>query len=227
MRISKIPATLIVSLATAAPVLHAQVAAPASGFALWIRLPGTSAQEVTAATAASPRFAVGFRTGRIQVGVGFGHAALRITERDSFDFQAPDGTVIPRTTEDKVTAALFQIGPTVLFDIWRSDDRRTRANLGAGLGIGRLSLVERDQFVEFPSGDVQSSEDKATGALLGFHFAIGGDHFLHPHFALGAETGYQGTVAFDVEEDIAPPTGDRVTVGANGTYVALRATVVF
>ena len=56
---------------------------------------------------------------------------------------------------------------------------------------------------------------------------IGGDHFLHPHFALGLEAGLQGMLAFGIEEDPLPPGGSRVGLAANGTYATLRAKIVF
>ena len=227
MRISHRLTLVMASLALMTPAAHAQNEAPASGFAFWIRVPGTSGQEFTSSSLANPRFAVGFRTGRLQLGVGVGHTMLRLADRDSFEFTTPGGTIVSGTTEDETRATLYQIGPTVLLDIWRSGDQRTRANIAAGLSIGRLSVTDRNEFVDFPSGVVMSDEQKTTGSLLGFHIAFGGDYFLHRNFALGAEAGYQGVALRNIKEDVVPPPSDRFTVGANGTYVALRVTLVF
>ncbi len=169
---------------------------------------------------------MGVRTGRLLLGLGVGHTSWRVTTRSRFQFPGPTGASVSGTTEDEVTATLFQIGPTAIVDVWRSSDARTRANIAAGLSIGRVSLINRDEFPEFPTGDIMSDEGKATGTLLGFHLAFGGDYFLHRHFALGAEAGYQGSAARNIEEN-EQPLPDQVTVAANGTYVALRVTVVF
>jgi hypothetical protein len=146
MQYSPVLTLLAAALALVAPPALAQDEAPASGLAIWIRVPGTSAQEFTSASVASPRFAIGFRTGRVQLGIGVGHTTLRVTDRNSFEFQRADGAIASGETEDQITTTLYQIGSAALLDIWRSGDRRTRANIAVGVSLGRLSVTDRNEF---------------------------------------------------------------------------------
>jgi hypothetical protein len=225
--------TILAATTLGAGAASAQEERTASGLAFWIRFPGTSVQEVAAATAGGPRFAVGVRRGRFQFGLGFGHAAARSSVRDSVLIPVPPpGTTVQREVEDQARATLFQIGPTVLADVWRSRDGTTRANITAGIGFGRVTLATTNEFVDFLNGEILADTTREAGGLIGFHLGFGGDHFLTRHFGIGAEAGYQGTAAVNLkdEDDEAvppapPPT--RTSLRANGTYAALRVTLVF
>ena len=68
-----------------------------------------------------------------------------------------------------------------------------------------------------------TNEDKVTGTLYGFRVGLGGDHFFDRHFAIGVEGGFQATFATGIEEEGATRS---IGVAANGTYGALRVTLV-
>ncbi len=90
--------------------------------------------------------------------------------------------------------------------------------------MGRVSLTDQNQFIDF-AGALQTDVTKTTGTLLGVQAGLGGEHFLHPHFGLGVEAGFRLTFALGIEEEGTPT--QRVGLGANGSYGALRAIVVF
>lgn len=197
----------------AGPTLgSAQTEAPATGWALWVRAPGRSVQDLVSSAVGAPQFTVGFRRPRLTLGLGVGFSTVRSSDKDSFD-----------DTEDRISATAFQAGPSGFMDIWHSTDQRVRGQIAAGIVLGRLSATETDQFRDF-NGVLQTTTTKTTGTLIGFHAALAGEYFLHPHFALGVEGGFQGTFAVSIEEQGANET---VGVGANGAYGALRAMIVF
>ncbi len=199
-------------------VAAAQDEEPATGFALWIRAPGGSVPDLFASAAGAPQFAVGYSGERFGLGVGLGLVLARTTDKSSF-----------MATESKstVSATLFQIGPSGWLDIWQSLDGRTRGNVAATVSVGRLSVSDKDEFTSAPGVPPTINETSSSGTLLGLRVGIGGDHFLHPHFALGLEAGLQGMLALGIEEDEQPPGGSRIGLGANGTYATLRAKIVF
>ncbi len=214
-------ACLMACLSTLGPhIAAAQEEQPATGFALWIRAPGGSVPDLFASAAGAPQFSVGYSGERFGLGVGLGLVLARSTDKSSF-----------MATESKSTvkATLFQIGPSGWLDIWQSLDGRTRGNVAATVSVGRLSVSDKDEFTSAPGAAPTITETSSTGTLLGVRVGIGGDHFLHPHFALGLEAGLQGMMALGIEEDQQPPGGsiERVGLGANGTYATLRAKIVF
>ncbi len=216
MRSIVVVTTLAASLTGLTPeVLHGQDGRPAQGLAFWVQTPGPTLQELISSGTAAPRFAIGFNRERLRYGIGLGVVRVKATEHNTF---GPGSS-----SDDETSATLFQIGPTFIFDVWRSPDLRTHGNITAGLSIGRLSATDRSEFTD-PTGTTVT-ETKTSGTLVGFHGALGGDYFLHPHFALGAEAGVQGTFGMDIEEQGA--AGQRFGVSAAGTYAAVRVTVVF
>lgn len=196
------------------PVASTQDAQPATGFAISVRIPNASLQELFATALGSPRFALGYRGPRWTLAAGIGWAELRASDKDTFG---------QTESKDSFRATLLQLEPSVTADVWRSADGQTRGNLAVGLGIGRLSAVEKDSFRDF-NGQVQTSETKSSGTLLGVRVGIGGEHFLDPHFAVGAEGGLQVNYALGVKEE---PSTSSAGAAVNGTYGALRVTVVF
>lgn len=177
-----------------------QSEAPATGFAIWVRTPGGTVQDLTASAFGVPPFTVGHRGSRVAFGAGVGVVRFNITDKNTFGAQ---------TTTDKLTGTLFQIGPSALIDVWRSSDGRVRGNVALGASVGRLSITDRSEFVDF-NGAVQRFEDKTTGTLLSVNAGVGGDYFLHRHFALGLEVGLRGTMALGIE---APPSTTSSSLG--------------
>ena len=116
---------------------------------------------------------------------------------------------------------MWQIGPEILKDVWRSADGRTRANLTGGLAYGRVSITEKltDNF----GGSTTTSETSSSGSVITVRAGIGGEHWLDRHFALGFEAGLRYSSAFDVKEE---GTTSTFGLGVAGTYAALRAQVV-
>lgn len=192
----------------------AQGEEPAKGLALWVRMPVGFIQNA-AASFGAPQFTIGTRRDRFGLGLGLGFTVLRISDKNFFQGQLQ--------SEEKLTLSLFQIGPSGWVDFWQSPDGRARGNIVAGLNIGRLSATDEDKFRD-PAGNFQTSEVSSSGTLIGFHVGLGGDHFLHPHFALGIEAGFQGNLAFGIEEK---GNGSSVGLWANGVYGAFRAMIVF
>ena len=176
--------------------------APSKGMALWLRMPVSSARSATATMAGVPEFTVGFRGERYGIGVGFGLLMMRASD----DFETLTGTT-------------YQIEPSGWLDIWQSPDGRTRGNVSLGVGFGHASLEDvRDEGTE---GEYS---DKVSGTLLSFRLGFGGDHFLNPHFALGAEGGFQGIFGTDLKQEGDP---DKLSLSASGIYGAFRTMIVF
>ncbi|MGH7672194.1 MAG: hypothetical protein ACREMC_04795 [Gemmatimonadales bacterium] len=211
-------ASLAAALLAIAPrAVVAQADEPATGFAVWARVSDGSVQDLANSAVGGPRFAIGFRRDRLTLGLGLGLSKVRSTEKQVFDPQT--------SSEDKTTATAFQLGPSALFEVWRSADGRARGQIAAGLAVGRVSVTETSVFRD--ASGTSTSRTETSGTLVGVHIALGGEHFLHPHFALGLEGGFQTTFAFDVEEKVTGGTGSTLSLGATGAYGALRAMVVF
>src|SRR5574341_2408279 len=189
------------------PAATGQERQPATGFAVTVRLPNASLQELFATALGSPRFSLGYRGRGWTWGVGIGMAQLRASDKDSYG-------------KDSFSGTLVQLEPSATADIWRSADSRTRGNFGVGLGIGRLWIVDTNTYRDFFTGQVQTSQSKTSGTLLGIRIAIGGEHFFDPHFALGAEGGLHLSSALNVKEALSTSSAGAA---ANGTYGALRA----
>lgn len=197
------------------PAATAQAEPPAVGFAVWVRAPRTSLQDLASTAAGAPQFAFGFRRERLALGLGIGLTVARSSDKQSF----PTG----ERSERRLSGTAFQVGPAGLLDVWRSADGQVRGQIAAGLTIGRFSATDSDEFRD-ASGALTISESKTTGTLIGFHAAVGGEHYLHPHFALGVEAGFQGVVTLSVKES---GTSARRGLGASGAYGALRVMVVW
>ncbi len=176
---------------------HAQDEAPATGFALWLRMPVNSVRGSLASALATPEFAIGYRGESFGVGVGLGYLLISLTDDNS-----------------KLSGSLYQATPSGWIDFWHSEDGRTRGNLAGGFGIGKLNLTAEDSF----------DTDKVTATLLSFYLGLGGDHYLSRNFALGLEGGFQATFAKDIKEE---GSVEDVSAAANGLYGLLRLMVVF
>ncbi len=187
----------------------------AQGTAFWAVVPGSSVQDLVASATGLPRFAIGVQRSRIRYGLGLGILRASVSQTDS-----PGGGT---SSKDETSATLVQLGPTVILEIWRSTDARTRGNFSGGVSVGRVSASDRSEFTD-PSGTTVT-ESKATGTLLGLHAALGGDYFLSPNFALGAEAGVQGSFGVDLKAE--GTTGESFGLSAAGTYAAVRVTLVF
>lgn len=201
-------------LLTAPSLSSAQAEGPAMGFALWVRAPGRSLLDLASSVAGGPQFGVGFRRERLTLGMGFGFSVVRTSDKNQIDPQTSD--------EQKVNATAYQVGPQGSLDIWRSADGRVRGQIRAGISVGRFSLTDTTAFRD-PFG-TSGSRTETRGTLVGAHLALGGEHFLHPHFALGIEGGLQGTFTLGVKRT---GTGRTLGLGASGAYGALRAMLVF
>lgn len=207
-------ATVSVILAMAGPRRTVAQGTPASGFAVWVRAPAGTAQDLLGSAIGAPQFTIGHRGDRLSVGVSLGLFVARASDKDSID---------PATrSEESVRATAWQIGPALWYDVWRSSDARTRGLLGGGATLGRVSLTEVDEFRDQFGGS--RTETQSAGTLLTVQGGVAGEHFLHSHFALGLEAGLRGTFAFGIKEE---GSGGRLGASASGTYGALRAIVVF
>ncbi len=174
---------------------------PAVGFAIGLRAPVASARSVVTSVSSVPEFVVGYRGDRYAVGVGLG--LVRAKAADDYE---------------TITGNTFQIEPSACFDFWQSPDGFTRGNVSMGFGIGRASLTDEYE------GEYEDSKDEVSCTLFSFHLGMGGDHFLSPHFALGAEGGFQGAFASNIKEKGNP---DEHSLSASGLYGMFRTMVVF
>lgn len=199
---------------------HAPPPAPASGFVLQSRL--DTGLSLASSLVANPGFMVGYRAGSTTFGLGFGYMRLSVGEevtRDAAPSTTPGAPAAKSvTTEDTTTLSAFQLLPTVMFDLWNSADERVRMNAAVSLGYARVQVTE-----EYDNG-TKSSEDKESIDLLPVRVGVGGDFFLHPNFALGAELGLQGL--FLVGSSADEGSSSETSANFNATYAALRATVV-
>ena len=171
---------------------------PDTGFALWLRVPVTGLRQTASSITANPEFVIGYKGDSYGIGVGLGFLLARASYLN-----------------DSVTATIFQIGPAAWFDFWRSPDGNTRGNVALGVSLGRISASSKDEF---------GTNEDFSGTLLNFYAGLGGDHFLSPHFALGAEGGFQGTFALDLQD---AGSSDGLTLSASGLYGMIRTMVVF
>lgn len=210
------PALVLAALAggTAVPLVSQEAPSPARGLTVWVRAGGGSAAELAGSAVAAPQLAIGSRSGSITLGIGLG--VSRVSASDESQYNATD-----RSTED-LTATLFQVGPEALIDVWRSADGRTRGNVSAGVAYGRVKATDRT--VDVFGGSTNTSESSTSGAMYTVRLGIGGEHWLHPNFALGFEAGLRFTAASDLKEEGTATTSG---FGAAGSYAALRAQVVF
>ncbi len=205
-------ALLVVSAAV--PTVEAQQE-PATGFAFWVRAPGGALQDLFSSGAGAPQFAVGYRGRRFGLGFGAGLTMLNQSDEDSFT---------GGTSKGELSLTMFQVGPSAWLDIWQSEDGRTAGSIVTTVSIGRLSASDKDEFTP-TGGQPQINEVKSTGTLLGVRLGLGGNHFLHRHFALGMEAGLQLLTAFGIEEEGFPD--QKFGLGANGTYASFKIMVVF
>lgn len=212
-----VPAILLLT-SLAAPPLAAQDNRPARGLSFWMTAPAGTLPDLASSAAGAPRFTIGARKDRWRYGLGIGITHLESVETTDFGGGATD--------KNTSSASAWQIGPDIVRDIWVSPDGRTRGTLGAGASYGRFSMTDRFESV-FPGGS-NVSETRTSGDLIGGRIALGGDHFFHPHFALGGEAGFTGTFGLDLKEE-GPVGAPRTTRGltAAGSYASLRVLVVF
>ncbi len=187
----------------------------ATGLAVWVRAPGGAIQDLFSSASGAPQFAIGYRGHRYGLGFGVGFTAASVSDEDSF-------TNSSSKQESNLTT--FQLGPSGWLDIWHSEDNRTSAHLAATVSIGRFSVSEKDEF-SFGGQPTEVNESKASGTLFGIRVGFGGEHFLHEHFALGFEAGFQGVFVRDIEDDVS--SNQSISLGANGAYSALRIMLVF
>ena len=187
----------------------------ATGLAVWVRAPGGAIQDLFSSASGAPQFAIGYRGNRYGLGFGVGFTAARVSDEDSF-------TNSSSKQESKLTT--FQLGPSGWLDIWHSEDDRTRAHVASTVSIGRFSVSEKDEF-SFVGQPTEVNESKTSGTVIGIRVGLGGELFLHEHFALGFEVGFQGIFVRDIEDDVS--SNQSVSLGANGAYSALRLMLVF
>src|SRR5688500_1368522 len=141
-------------------------AGPAQGLALQIRL-GSPAL-LGAQSLLTPAFTLGYRTENITIGVGVLFSGLNAS------------------VEDSDTSGLL-IGAMVIgsVQLWPSPDLRTRVDASVGAGFASASLTVTDTSDD-GTGPV-TEESSASATLIPVLVGVGGDHFLVPSFAIGAE----------------------------------------
>jgi hypothetical protein len=165
-----------------------------------------------------PSFLLGYQGQSYAFGVGLGFNRIGVSAGQS----------------DSGSLTLFQVMPTVLLDVWRSQDGRARANLIGGVGYGRGTLSasgsSRSCVTDGLGNQTCTSKPEQVSASAGFvpfMLGFGGDYYLSRNFALGAELGVQAAFTAGVD---AESNGSSRSVDASGNlqlaYGALRATFV-
>jgi hypothetical protein len=152
-------------------------APPESAFLLQARM--QTQQSILSVVGTSPGFLVGYQLKSVAVGLGFALTRLGVTT-DS--------------RGSSTSATLFQLSPTLIVDVWQSNDKRTRANLVASAGYGKASATDKSVSCLTDVNGVQTcntSEGKTSATLIPIQVGFGGDHYLSRHFGIGAEAGVQ------------------------------------
>lgn len=165
-----------------------------------------------------PGFLAGYQGDSFAAGLGLGLTRLGLSSGGS-----------------SVALTLFQISPTVLFDVWRSSDGRARANLVGSVGYGRASYSVTDKyqncFFDGSTGNETCTTDKSesggAATLIPVTLGLGGDYFLSRNFGLGLEAGFQGTFVAAVDSR-SDGSSESVDAGADSEamYGLIRASLV-
>jgi hypothetical protein len=156
-----------------------------------------------------PGFLLGYQMPSVAVGLGFDLMRVGVSD-DEFS----------------VSGTLFQFTPTVLVDVWRSNDGRTRANLVGSVGYGRASLsAEGESCVVDVDGNETCSPDESSvsATLIPVSLGLGGDYFLSKNFGVGAEAGVRAWFVTGLEQNDMSTDGSANTQFA---YGLIRATLL-
>jgi len=164
----------------------------------------------------SPGFLVGYQAKSFAIGLGL--AAIRLSVSDPDD----DGTSL----------SLLEFMPTAIFDVWKSKDGRTRANLVTSVGYARASVTSTMSSTSCvgtgPDACTTTQEESTlTATLIPFSVGFGGDYYLSRNFALGAEVGVQAMLLASAEEQNRGRTSSPdVSGGLQLAYGLIRATLL-
>lgn len=192
----------------------AEAVEPAHGMMIQVRMPVTSVSSLFNSALGVPQFSIGLSRGRTGLGLGVGVSQAGYDDKYSFaDVES----------ESKTNATLYQVAPTVWFEFWHAQDGSASGNIIASAQYGRINF-KRTSTYRSPTSS-SNYESKGNGNLFGFGLAVGGDHYLSPHFALGVEAGGQGVFASDIKTK--GDTGHSSGFSSNLLYGAIRSTIVF
>lgn len=154
---------------------------PETGFLLQARM--QTQQGLLSIAGTAPGFLLGYQYHGAAIGVGLGYSRLGLSMGNDVG---------------SASATLFEVTPTLIVDVWRSHDQRTRANLVGSVGYGKASVTVTvtNQNCTFDAlgnsictSTTSDTTSKAT--LIPVQIGFGGDHYLSRHFAIGAEAGVQ------------------------------------
>jgi len=155
----------------------------------------------------NPTFYVfnGVRTPDFTVGMGFGFysydwaVTTQCTDPDTGDKFECQG--IPKKTAD---GHIFQFAPAIMMPFFKSTDLTTEVyGTAAFILTWGPDISPQYDPIDIGGGDYVEPDIQATVFGLGGSLGVGGQHFLHPNFALGAETGiFYQQVSVDPEVTI-------------------------
>jgi hypothetical protein len=185
--------------------------AVADGFVIQSRM--ETGLSLTGAALATPGFIIGGRTGSLTLGVGLG------LSKGAVDVKETTGN---NPTDTKYDLTAFQIVPTLLYDLWQSSDGKTRFNLLGAIGYARGAVSSQ------VSDNTSTRKDEYSASLIPIRLGLGGDHFLHPNFGIGAEFGIQSLILAGVSNSSSEPTQPLpdISFNYNAAYGAMRMTLV-
>jgi hypothetical protein len=150
----------------------------------------------------TPGFLIGYRGGNVTVGLG-----------GSFTRAAVSATAMGATAPDKLSLTLFQLMPSLAYDLWRSADGRTRFDLAAAAGYGHAT-------VSTSSG---TDTNEITVGFVPFRVGAGADYFLGRNFALGGEVGFQSRILTSAQ---VSGMNQDISVSDSAGYGAIRLTLI-
>ncbi len=136
-------------------------------------------------------FVLGKVMGGFAIGVGLGLTRLAYT------YEGSGG----------ITGTIFQVVPTGFFDLWQSANGNTKVDFVGSVGYGQASLTVEseeetcDYYYDPPDCSTDTTETESSATLIPVAVGIGGNHFLGPNFALGAELGLQMLFVTGVESE--------------------------
>lgn len=160
---------------------------------------------------------LGYKTGRVLLGVGFEYAALSTKTQST-----TSGMSSTRAT----SAGSFLISPMFQVALVRSPDRRVELLAAFRIGFGRPFYDETREPATSPATDPYMGK---TPLDLKYELAPGVRFWAHRHFAVTALIGASGYYSFVFTRAYTGvnPTSSSDSVGLNSLFVSLGALGVF
>jgi hypothetical protein len=152
-----------------------------------------------------PGFLIGYRTGDLTIGIGGSFS------RTAFSDQGPN----------EVALTIFQVMPSLSYDVWKSADGRARCNFLAAVGYGHAAVDAKTTDTSTNPATTSTSSDSI--GFIPFRVGVGADYFFHPNFGIGGEAGVQSKILTSAK---VGNTNPNVSVSDNAVFGALHLTFI-